>query len=226
MINKIYLVIGMSFLSLVLYGQDWAQLQRYQSENMELMNLEEDAHRVVFMGNSITEGWSREGLDFFDNPSYVNRGISGQTTPQMVLRFRQDVVQLNPQIVVILAGINDIAGNTGETTLTQIMDNIKTMCEIASANDILVILSSVLPAYDFPWRPGLAPAEKAVALNKMIKRYAEEKGHRYLDYFSHMVDHRNGMKEGLASDEVHPTNKGYEMMAPLAEEAINAVRKQ
>ncbi len=226
MINKIYLVIGMSFLSLVLYGQDWAQLQRYQSENMELMNLEEDAHRVVFMGNSITEGWSREGLDFFDNPSYVNRGISGQTTPQMVLRFRQDVVQLNPQIVVILAGINDIAGNTGETTLTQIMDNIKTMCEIASANDILVILSSVLPAYDFPWRPGLAPAEKVVALNKMIKRYAEEKGHRYLDYFSHMVDHRNGMKEGLASDEVHPTNKGYEMMAPLAEEAINAVRKQ
>ncbi len=208
------------------YGQDWPNLQRYHNDNVALLSQDRDPHRVVFMGNSITEGWSGKGLNFFDNPSYINRGIGGQTTSQMVLRFRQDVVQLSPQIVVILAGINDIAGNTGETTLPQIMDNIKTMCEIASANGISVILSSVLPAYDFPWRPGLNPAEKVVELNKMIKAYAIEKNHGYLDYFSHMADHRNGMKKGLASDEVHPTVEGYEVMAPLAEEAIALMRKK
>ena len=158
--------------------------------------------RVVFMGNSITEGWGQKGLDFFDNPNYINRGISGQTTPQMLVRFRPDVIDLKPAVVVILAGINDIAGNTGPMTLEAIANNIKSMAELARANDIQVVLSSVLPAFDFPWRPGLNPAQKVIQLNKMIKTYADQKQMIYLDYFSAMVDDRNGLPKKYSNDEV------------------------
>jgi acetyl esterase/lipase/lysophospholipase L1-like esterase len=199
---------------------DWANLKRFEDENKKLSPPKAGENRVVFMGNSITEGWKRMDTSFFSSKPYINRGISGQTTPQMLLRFRQDVIDLNPKVVVILAGINDIAQNTGPTTLEAIMGNLASMATLAKANGIKVILSSVLPAYDFPWRPGLQPAEKVVALNKMIKSYAEKNGHIYLDYFSSMVDERKGMKKGLASDEIHPTAAGYSMMKPMAEKAI------
>jgi lysophospholipase L1-like esterase len=194
-------------------------------ENKKLSLPKAGENRVVFMGNSITEGWKRADSSFFHNKPYVCRGISGQTTPQMLVRFKPDVIDLKPKVVVILAGINDIAQNTGPMTLEETMGNLASMAALAKANGIKVVLSSVLPAYDFPWRPGLAPAEKVIALNKMIKEYAEKNGHVYLDYFSAMVDERNGMKKAYSYDEVHPTLEGYKVMAPLAEKAIQKALK-
>ena len=199
---------------------DWPNLKRYQSENAKLGPVKPGENRVVFMGNSITEGWKRIDSAFFKGRPYINRGIGGQTTPQMLIRFRQDVIDLKPKVVVILAGINDIAQNTGPTTLEAIMGNIASMASLAKANNIKVILSSVLPAFDFPWRPGLAPAEKVVELNKMIKDHADKNGYIYLDYFSSVVDERKGMKKEYANDEVHPTLAGYKVMEPLVEKAI------
>ncbi|HEX3007628.1 MAG TPA: SGNH/GDSL hydrolase family protein, partial [Bacteroidales bacterium] len=173
-----------------------------------------------FMGNSITEGWSRTDPDFFKDKPYVNRGISGQTTPQMLIRFKPDVVHLQPRVVVINAGINDIAGNTGFSTLEMIEDNLSSMCEIAKANGIKVVIASVIPAYDFPWRPGMEPAEKVVELNKWIKAYADKNGHTYLDYFTPMADDRHGLKAEYTRDGVHPNLAGYKVMEPLVESAI------
>ncbi|MBK8290436.1 MAG: SGNH/GDSL hydrolase family protein [Flammeovirgaceae bacterium] len=184
-------------------------------------------NRVVFMGNSITEGWSKLDKSFWDGKPYINRGISGQTTPQMVLRFQQDVIDLKPKVVVILAGTNDIAGNTGPMTLEQTRDNIIAMAQLANANRIQVVISSVIPAFDYPWKPGLEPAEKIVVLNKMLKEYASKSKIVYLDYFSAMADERNGLRKGLGDDGVHPNLDGYKIMAPLAEKAIaEALQKQ
>ena len=202
------------------YSQDWADLNRFKEENTKIPSVLENENRILFMGNSITIGWLNLRPEFFANKPYVNRGISGQTTPQMLVRFRQDVIDLHPNVVILLAGTNDIAGNTGPSTLKMIMDNIKGMSEMAKANDIKVILSSTLPAYDYPWKPGLEPSGKIIALNKMIKEYAELKGHIYLDYFSAMVDERNGLPKKYAEDEVHPTVEGYKVMEPLVEAAI------
>lgn len=201
-------------------GQDWADLAHFRDANMALEPPAPGEDRVVFMGNSITIGWLHKVPEFFEGKPYVNRGISGQTTPQMLLRFRQDVLDLSPKVVVILAGTNDIAGNTGPMTLEQILDNLKSMAELALANGVEPVLSSVLPAYDYPWRPGLEPNIKIPKLNAMIKNYAALSGIVYLDYFSEMADSRNGLDNTLATDEVHPTEKGYRMMAPLAEAAI------
>lgn len=201
-------------------GQDWANLKEFQKQNAALDAPKEGENRVVFMGNSITIGWLNSRPSFWEGKPYVNRGISGQTTPQMLLRFRQDVLALQPKVVVILAGTNDIAGNTGPSTLEMIADNIKSMAELADANGIKVIVSSTLPAYDYPWKPGLEPAEKIVTLNKMLKSYASEKGHVYLDYFTAMADKRNGLPPKYAADEVHPTVEGYQVMEPLVEAAI------
>jgi lysophospholipase L1-like esterase len=172
------------------------------------------------MGNSITDGWARYFPQMFPGKPYVGRGISSQTTPQMLVRFRQDVVALKPAVVVILAGTNDIAGNTGPSTLDMIEDNLMSMTEVAHANGIRVVLSSVLPVYDYPWRPGLQPAPKIVALNAWMKAYAARAGAVYLDYFSAMADERQGLKGDLTRDGVHPTEAGYRVMAPLAEKAI------
>ena len=150
-------------------AQDWPDLSRFQEANAQVEVPVEDENRVVFMGNSITIGWLNNRPGFFEGKPYINRGISGQTTPQMLIRFRQDVIDLQPKVVVILAGTNDIAGNTGPSTLDMIVDNIKGMAEMAQANGIKVILCSTLPAYDYPWKPGLEPAPKIIALNKMIK---------------------------------------------------------
>lgn len=205
---------------------DWANLKRFQNENKKVMEREKNENRIVFMGNSITEGWSQTDPGFWEGKHYINRGISGQTTPQMVLRFRQDVIDLHPKVVVILAGINDIAGNTGPMTLEQSRDNIIAMAQLAKANNIKVVLSSVIPAYDFPWSPGMEPAEKVVALNKMIKAYADKNNIVYLNYFSAMADERNGLKKELGYDGVHPNLEGYKIMAPLAEKAIAEALKR
>jgi lysophospholipase L1-like esterase len=201
---------------------DWAYLQKYEGENALLKPTAPGEKRVVFMGNSITEGWKKADSAFFTGRPYYDRGISGQTTPQMLVRFRPDVIDLKPAVVVILAGINDIAQNTGPITLEQTFGNIVSMAELAKANGIRVVLCSVLPAFDFPWRPGLQPAEKVVALNTMLKAYAAKKKLVYVDYFSAMVDGRNGLKAEYTYDGVHPTLAGYKVMAPLVEKGIAA----
>jgi len=199
---------------------DWPNLARYREANAALGAPAAGENRVVFMGNSITDAWAKSFPTMFPGKPYVGRGISGQTTPQMLVRFRQDVVALKPKVVVILAGINDIAGNTGPSTQEMIADNLMSMTEIAKANGIRIVLSSVLPAYDFPWRRGMEPAPKVAALNAWIKRYAGQAGVVYLDYYSKMVDARGGLSPEMASDGVHPTEAGYRIMAPLAEAAI------
>ncbi len=205
---------------LMLNAQDWAGLGYYRGQNMALEASAEGEYRVVFMGNSITEGWAKMAPAFFDEPSYINRGISGQTTPQMLIRFQQDVVSLQPSAVVILAGTNDIAGNTGPSTPAMIMDNIRSMAEIARASNIEVILCSVLPAFDYPWSPGKKPNQEIPKLNEMIRDYADNEQFYYLDYYSAMVDERNGLNQTLTYDGVHPNEKGYEVMAPIATKAI------
>ena len=205
---------------------DWANLAKYRDANAKLAPPARNENRVVFIGNSITEGWAQFFPAMFAGKPYINRGIGGQTTPQMVVRFHQDVIALRPKVVVILAGINDIAGNTGPSTLEMIEDNLRAMTEMAKTNGIRVVLSSVLPAYDFPWRPGMDPAPKVVALNAWIKDYAAKVGAIYLDYHSAMADARQGMREGLSSDGVHPTEAGYRIMAPLAEQAIAEALRQ
>lgn len=206
-------------------AQDWPNLEKYKKANTELTAPTENENRVVFMGNSITEGWSNANPEFFNNNPFINRGISGQTTPQMLLRFRQDVIDLNPKIVVILAGTNDIAGNTGPMTLEQIRDNILSMVELAKANNISPIVCSVLPAYDYPWRPGLQPNIKIPKLNTLLKNMANEQGVMYLDYFSAMADDRNGLPKALTTDEVHLTKAGYAVMEKLVQKAIAQVIK-
>jgi len=208
-------------------SQDWnefANTSRYDKANLELKLHATANNRVVFMGNSITEGWVQMRPDFFDNRDYINRGIGGQTTPQMLLRFRQDVVDLNPKVVVILAGTNDIAGNSGYISLEAIISTIKSMAEIANANDIKVIISSILPAIDYPWKPGLDPASKIITINKALKVFSEENNFIYLDYYSAMVDDKGGLKVPeytTANDLVHPNKDGYLVMEKLAEIAIN-----
>ena len=160
-------------LSLDVIAQDWANLKRFQEENLSLSAPAAGESRVVLMGNSITEGWPKFYPEFFENSSYIARGISGQTTPQMLLRFRQDVIDLKPDVVVILAGTNDIAGNTGPMTLDEIQGYIVSMCELALANEINIVLSSVLPAFEYPWKKDIQPAEQIVELNKMLQEYAK-----------------------------------------------------
>jgi lysophospholipase L1-like esterase len=206
---------------------DWANLARYRDQNATLAPPAPGEARVVFYGDSITDGWGRVQGAFFPGKPYLNRGISGQTTPQMLVRFRQDVVALKPQVVVILAGTNDIAGNTGPSTPEMIQDNFKSMVDIARANDIRVVLASILPASDYPWKPGLNPGPRIVALNAWLKQYAASLDLVYVDYYSAVVDGKLGMKPELASDGVHPTKAGYDIMAPLAERAIaEALRQQ
>jgi len=220
------MVIFSSFSDAFSQTKDWPSLNYFRSANEKLGKPALGENRVVFMGNSITIGWEELCPEFFTGRPYINRGISGQTTPQMLLRFRADVIALRPKVVVILAGINDIAGNTGPSSLEMIMDNLMSMSELAVANQISVVLSSVLPAYDFPWNPGQFPAEKIVKLNKMIKDYADKNHLIYLDYYTVTVDGRKGLKAELTNDGVHPTVAGYKVMEPLAEAAIAKALKQ
>jgi len=204
---------------------DWPNLARYGGANAVLGAPKPGEKRVVFYGNSITDAWARYFATEFPGKPYVGRGISGQTTAQMLVRFRQDVIELKPAVVLILAGTNDIAGNTGPATLEMIEGNLTSMVELARANGIRPVLSSVLPAYDYPWRPGLQPAEKIVALNDWMKAYATAHQVVYLDYWTPMADARHGLRSELTTDGVHPTEAGYQVMAPLAERAIEQALK-
>lgn len=206
---------------LVSNAQDWANLNRFRESNEKLGPALTCDDRVVFMGNSITQGWIDMVPEFFaEDKQYINRGIGGQTTPQMLLRFRQDVLNLWPKVVVILAGINDIAENTGPSTLEMIEDNIKSMTELAQAHGIQVVLCSVLPAYDIPWRENIEPVQKVIELNRLIKDYASKRGAVYCDFFSVMADDRNGLSEEFSEDGIHPNKDGYAIMQPIVENAI------
>jgi lysophospholipase L1-like esterase len=203
---------------------DFGGLSRYHEADLALAAPQASENRVVFMGDSITEGWHFTGSDgFFAGKPYVNRGISGQTTPQMLVRFRQDVVALQPSVVVILAGTNDIAGNTGPMTLEQTEDNLASMAELAEANHIRVVLCAILPAFDYPWKRGLEPAGKILKINAWMKSYAAQKGLAYVDYHAAMKDSRDGLPETLSKDGVHPTAAGYAIMTPLVEAGIAQV---
>jgi lysophospholipase L1-like esterase len=205
---------------------DWAFLKKYSDENKNLPAVAPGERRVVFMGNSITEFWKTIDGDFFTkNKSFIDRGISGQTTPQMLVRFRNDVINLNPTVVVILAGTNDIAGNTGPTTIEDIFGNIISMAELAKANNIKVVLCSVLPVYDYSWSPGLEPAGKIMKLNAMLQSYSKKHNMVYVDYHSALADEKKGMKAEYSPDGVHPNLNGYKVMDNLIEKAISSALK-
>jgi lysophospholipase L1-like esterase len=212
---------------------DWPFLAKFREANALLPQPSPGETRVVFMGDSITEGWGMKATptspargEFFPGKPYINRGISGQTTPQMLLRFRQDVILLKPKVVVLLAGTNDIAENTGKETIEEIGNNIASMSELARANGIRIVLCSVLPASDFHWHKGLEPAPKIRALNAWMKDYAAKNGFVFVDYYSPMVNSEGGLKAELSPDGVHPNKAGYDLMAPLAESGIaEALRK-
>ncbi len=206
---------------------DWPNLARFADANAKLPPPAKNERRVVFMGDSITQGWRLDGA--FPGKPYINRGISGQTTPQMLIRFRPDVVDLKPAVVVILAGTNDIAGNTGPMTLEQIEENLESMVDIARANGIRVVLGSVTPVVPSERAPQFArerPREKIVELNIRIRRLCERTGSVYLDYFSAMVAPDGYLVRGLADDGLHPNEAGHKIMAPLAEAAIVRALKQ
>lgn len=213
---------------------DWPALGRYRADNAKTATLGGRGVRVVFMGDSITDSWDDPKYGgFFPGKPYVNRGISGQTTPQMLIRFRPDVIALDPSVVLILAGTNDIAGNTGPTTLEAIEDNLTSMAELARANGIRVVLASVLPVSDYERgadgtpvvRTKQRPPDQIKALNGRMKKYAAEHKLVYLDYYSAMSDERGFLKDELSEDGLHPNAKGYAVMAPLAERAIEAALK-
>ena len=215
--------------------KDWPALARYSDENLKTPPAAMDGgQRVVFMGDSITDLWDDPKYGgFFPGKPYINRGISGQTTPQMLIRFRPDVIALKPKVVVILAGTNDLAGNTGTTTIEAIEDNLMSMAELATANGIRVVFASVLPVSDYEMRDGKPivqtvrrPPAQILELNKWLKEYAARHHHIYLDYFSAMVDDKGFLKNELSDDGLHPNAQGYVVMAPLANAAITASLKR
>ncbi|WP_027383215.1 SGNH/GDSL hydrolase family protein [Epilithonimonas caeni] len=201
-------------LSTMSYAQDFANFGRYQKQNQEVLS-QNVAPNSVLMGDSITEGWFATDPGFFTKNNFVGRGISGQVTSQMLLRFREDVIKLKPKRVIILAGTNDIAENQGPISLDKVFGNIVSMAELAKANNIKVVLCSVLPAYDFPWRKDMQPADKVIALNKMIKDYALKNHITYVDYHSVLKDEKNGLPKEIAEDGIHPNKSGYEKMEAI-----------
>jgi lysophospholipase L1-like esterase len=204
---------------------DWANFKKYAEQNKAVPARVKGEKRVVFLGNSIFEGWLRLRPEFFAGKPYYDRGISGQTTPQMLLRFYEDVLALDPEVMVLKAGINDIAQNSGPYNPLQTLNNIKAIAQLARANGIKVILCSVLPASDFRWRPGLEPGDKVIALNNAIHDFAKTEGFYYLDLYSSVVDDKKGMKAEYANDGVHPTVEGYKVLEPLIEDAIRKAKK-
>ncbi len=226
MLKRFFYLILLLVLQINLLAQDWAELGRYRDDNARLKKSAKSENIVVFLGNSITDSWPSNMPEFFEKNNFVGRGISGQTTPQMLVRFRPDVIDLNPAAVVILAGTNDIAENTGPATIEEIFGNICSMAELAAANNIKVVLCAVLPAFDYPWRPGLNPGEKIVRLNSLLKDYATKNGHAFLDYHSPMADEKNGMLEQYTYDGVHPNEAGYLLMASMVEKVLSKILKE
>ena len=203
-------------------AMEFAAIDHYAAANRELPPPAPGESRVVFIGDSITQSWGDFQRDYFTRKDRINRGISGQITSQMLLRFRQDVIALKPAAVHILAGTNDLAGNQGPMPLEAIEANIASMADLARANGIAVVVGSVLPTTDYPWRPGLNPGPKIVALNDWVKAYVRSHGGVYVDYYAAMTDGALGMRPALAQDGVHPTLAGYQVMLPLAEAGIAA----
>ena len=200
--------------------QDWAQLDHYRERNAALAAPAADEQRVVFYGDSITEIWARSWKASFGDKPYVDRGISGQTSAQMVVRFHQDVVDLHPKVVLILAGTNDVAENTGPMTQEATLDDFRSMLEMARANGITVVIGSIPPADEFSWHKGLEPAPKIQALNAKLEAWCKSEGLVWVDYYSALADDKGAMKPGLSLDGVHPTPAGFAVMAPLAEAGI------
>lgn len=203
---------------------DFGFLARYRDANIKLGPPAPGENRVVFMGDSITEIWHLDRS--FPGKPYVNRGISGQTTPQMLVRFRQDVIDLKPKAVVLLGGTNDIAGNTGPMTPEQTQDNIESMAELATASGIPIVLCSIPPSVKFPWNPAIQPAQTILSINAWIRAYAARKGHPYVDYHSALKDSENGFPLTISLDGVHPKPSGFAIMAPLAEKGIEQALAQ
>jgi lysophospholipase L1-like esterase len=206
--------------------QDWPALNRYRAENAKVAPPAPGEERVVFMGDSITDGWGRRYGKFFPGKPYINRGISGQTTPQMLIRFRPDVIDLKPKAVVILAGTNDIAGNTGPSSLEMIEDNLTTMTELAQLHGIKVILSAIMPSCDYIRNQSdRRPNSKIIELNGWMKEYAAKHNATYLDYFTPMLDEKGALKKELTYDGLHPNDAGYELIMPIAQKAIDETLK-
>jgi lysophospholipase L1-like esterase len=208
---------------------DWAKLSRYAAANQQLPPPSAGRPRVVLMGNSITDFWPKTDSTFFAGKTYeyIGRGISGQVSGHMLLRFWPDVIALQPKVAVILSGINDIAENAGPYSQEATLHNIMAMAELAQAHGIRVVLCSVLPAYDFSWRAGMQPAPKVVALNQQIRAYADQHHFVYLDYHAAMADARQGLPAALAPDGVHPNLAGYRVMEPLLQQAVaQALRRK
>ena len=221
--RKLFVCIALTSMTL-LSAQDWHQGQKYQSDNAKILR-EKTPVKAVFMGNSITQGWADMRPEFFKDHGFVGRGIGGQTTPQMLLRLRQDVLELKPEAVVILAGINDIAQNTGPITLKETLGNIQSMAELALAHGINPIICSVLPANSFPWRPEITPTQLVIDLNSQLQRWALEKNLVYVDFYTPMVDEKLGLKSHLGYDPVHPNVAGYQVMEPILLKALNQLLK-
>jgi len=218
-----------SFFGLFSHAQEFNKLinlDRYAEANAALPAPAKGEKRVVFIGNSITDGWPNAHPDFFKSNNYVGRGISGQTSPQLLSRFRQDVINLKPVAVLINIGTNDVAQNTGPYNEEFTLGNIMSMAELADANGIKVILSSVTPAGEYPWRKEIKDVpQKIMSLNAKIKAYAKEKGFSYIDYFSVMCDENNALKSNLGTDGVHPNEEGYKIMEVTAKKVIDKVIK-
>lgn len=206
----IVMFVALAYVS-VSYAQDWAKFGRYQEQNVQVGA----RPRAVFMGDSITDNWAKKDGDFFADNNFLGRGISGQTTSHMLVRFRRDVIDLGPKYVVILAGTNDIAKNNGDISLENILGNIISMCELAKANRIRPVLCSVLPAAAYRWRPAVRPAEDIVKLNEMIRSYAEENRIPYVDYHSVLKDDQGGLPMEHAADGVHPNLDCYKIMEKI-----------
>jgi len=203
-------------------NSDWANLGYYKKRNRELGLPDENEKRIVFMGDSITEEWGNLYPEFFSGKNYINRGIGGQTTPQMLIRFKPDAIDLKPDVIVILAGTNDIAGNTGPSTVRMITDNIFSMAELAIAYDIIVVLASILPVYQYSWADDVIDPPSIVdSINIKIKEYVENQGLVYLDYYSSMVDDQKGLKIDYTGDGVHPNEAGYKVMSAIADDIIS-----
>ncbi|MFT4204069.1 MAG: SGNH/GDSL hydrolase family protein [Chitinophagaceae bacterium] len=227
MTKKILLFTALAAVTGMLKAQDkkkdWADFPKYEAANEIVKQLPADQRKVVFMGNSITEGWYHNDSAFFKNNGFIGRGISGQVSSQMLVRFRRDVLELQPKAVVILAGTNDIAENMGPISLANICGNIISMAELAKFHGIKVVICSVLPSSEYAWSPGKQPAVKIPQLNKMLQEYCQKNKVVYADYFSKMANAQNGLDKELSGDGVHPTVAGYKIMEDVILPVIKSV---
>ncbi len=205
---------------------DWANRKRYQADNEKFGTFKPGQKGVIFMGDSITDVWITNDSSFWSSNPFLDRGISGQTTTQMLVRFRPDVIDLKPSVVVILAGINDIAQNNGPISIQDVFGNLQSMAILAKEAGIKVVLCSVLPANHFPWRSEIVPTDKVGELNALLKAYAQKNNIVYLDYYSKMADDQRGLPKNLATDGIHPTLEGYRIMEPMVQTAIAEALKK